>query len=237
MRLRELQTILTATQHLQDVSKKNFIKQFASKGLSVSALFHKSVGRLKKKGRNMKYAEINKRYTQIVAEYITKGYQINSGTMSGSQGETAKVDFTDGKCVIRVMLSRFHRDLHTNGYEIIVGKTTDNIKINDDICNTIWNNRLEIIYCEKFYEIGEDRKSGKEYGTEKEAENARQKQCVRHNNKVNNYVDLTDKYFEIAKRVIKRVYNKKRVNKEDIKIYKNDRGYFVSYRYLPYKLH
>ena len=31
----------------------------------------------------MKYADINKRYTESVAEYISKVYAINTATMSG----------------------------------------------------------------------------------------------------------------------------------------------------------
>ena len=42
----------------------------------------------------MKYAEINKRYTEIVSEYISKGYILNTATMAGSQGEIASVDLT-----------------------------------------------------------------------------------------------------------------------------------------------
>lgn len=186
----------------------------------------------------MKYAEINKRYTQIVAEYFAKGYQVNSGTMSGTQGEIAKVDFTDGKEIIRVMLNSFHT-LGFGGYEIIIGKCTENIKINGEfgIGCTIWNDRLEVVCCEKFYEIGKDSKSGTEYGTKEQAEETYQKHCERYKNKVNDYVDLTDKYIELGKRVVKRCWNKKRVSNEDIKVYKNNRGYFVSYKYLSYKLH
>lgn len=35
----------------------------------------------------MKYIDINKRYTEIVTEYMARGYIINTRTMSGSQGE------------------------------------------------------------------------------------------------------------------------------------------------------
>lgn len=35
----------------------------------------------------MKFNEINKRYTELVTEYLNKGYHINAGTMAGSQGE------------------------------------------------------------------------------------------------------------------------------------------------------
>lgn len=31
----------------------------------------------------MKYAEINKRYTEIVSEYMAAGYTLNTATMTG----------------------------------------------------------------------------------------------------------------------------------------------------------
>jgi hypothetical protein len=55
----------------------------------------------------MKYIDINQKFTAKVAEYIAKGYTINTATMSGSQGEVAHVDLTDGKQVVRVLLDSF----------------------------------------------------------------------------------------------------------------------------------
>ena len=55
----------------------------------------------------MKYIDINQKFTAKVAEYIAKGYTINAATMSGSQGEVAHVDLTDGKQVVRVLLDSF----------------------------------------------------------------------------------------------------------------------------------
>ena len=55
----------------------------------------------------MKYIDINQKFTAKVAEYIAKGYTINTATMSGSQGEVAHVDLTDGRQVVRVLLDSF----------------------------------------------------------------------------------------------------------------------------------
>ncbi len=55
----------------------------------------------------MKYIDINQKFTAKVAEYIAKGYTINTATMSGSLGEVAHVDLTDGKQVVRVLLDSF----------------------------------------------------------------------------------------------------------------------------------
>ena len=39
----------------------------------------------------MKKFEINKKFTEIVQNYILNGYVINTGSMSGSQGEAPQL--------------------------------------------------------------------------------------------------------------------------------------------------
>lgn len=117
----------------------------------------------------MKYADINRRFTEIVAEWLAKGYSINTASMSGSQGETAKIDLTDGKEIVRILVDRFS-DYAANveGVEIIVGKALDaDVRPNNnDNWATLWNNRLEVLQQERFFKIGENRVSGTQYGTE-----------------------------------------------------------------------
>lgn len=99
----------------------------------------------------MKYIDINQKFTAKVAEYIAKGYTINTATMSGSQGEVAHVDLTDGKQVVRVLLDSFTEYDSFNslsGLEIVVGTPADKVVPYDTArYNTIWNNRLEVIEC------------------------------------------------------------------------------------------
>lgn len=192
----------------------------------------------------MKFAEINKRYTEIVAEYIAKGYTINAGTMSGSQGEIAHIDLTDGHSIIRVMIADVteYDDCYKiiDTCQIVVGKCTDTrVEINSDeiMGNTVWNNQLEVICCEKFYKVSRYSSTGTEYGTKEEAESAEEKRCQRYANRPTNHIDLTDKYLELGKRVVKRVLGKKKVSNDDIKVYKNERGYYVTYKYECHKLH
>ena len=52
----------------------------------------------------MKSTDINAIYAEKVAEFLNAGYQINTNTMNGSQGEIAKIDFRKGNEVIRVLL-------------------------------------------------------------------------------------------------------------------------------------
>lgn len=190
----------------------------------------------------MKFAEINKRYTEIVAEYITKGYTINAGTMGGSQGELAHIDLTDGNSIIRVLVceetefDEKHRRIDT--CQIIVGRCTDKVGINSNggWGNIVWNSHLEIITCEKFYLLS-GRRTETEYGTKEEAEIAEEKRFQRYLNRSTKDIDLTDKYLELGKQVAKRVWNKKKVSSTDIKVFKRNNNYYVSYKYEPYKLH
>ena len=56
----------------------------------------------------MKAKDIEKIYTAKVAEYLAKGYTINPATMSGHQGEIAKIDLKKGDEIIRILLDRAH---------------------------------------------------------------------------------------------------------------------------------
>jgi hypothetical protein len=107
----------------------------------------------------MKYADINKRFSEIVAEHLTSGYIINTASMYGFQGETGKIDLTDGKDIIRIMVIDFCNVLQTDyklrvatGTEIVVGKCTDDVKPHcPKYKKTIWNNHLEVLRREQFY--------------------------------------------------------------------------------------
>lgn len=123
----------------------------------------------------MKYESINKRFTETVAEWMAKGYHINTASMGGSQGEVAHLDLTDGKEIIRIVLDNFHEwDEFANydGLELIVGRCTDDVKPDSGrTWGTLWNNHLEIITFERFYQIGREKRNGdKWYGTKDEAD-------------------------------------------------------------------
>lgn len=189
----------------------------------------------------MKYADINRRYTEIVAEYIGKGYTINSASMGGSQGETCKVDLTDGSEIIRIIVDTFS-DWHAGfeGVEIIVGHVVDNtVKPHDDSdWNTIWNNRLEILSTERFYKIGEDRRHGTFYGSEVEAKavvTIRQSRYFLRES-ARKTENITDKAMEIAKRVIRREFGVQRIREADVKVSKYNGVYTIGYKNKTYRL-
>lgn len=131
----------------------------------------------------MKYIDINKKFTEIVAEYMAGGYIINTRTMSGSQGEYAHIDLTDGTEVVRILVDSFHEwtDISLDGLEIIVGLAASEVEPNsENDYHTLWNNKLTIISKERFYEIGADRRHGKFYGTLEEATAAQQLKYQRY---------------------------------------------------------
>lgn len=192
----------------------------------------------------MKYIEINKRFTEITTEYMSKGYILNTATMNGSQGETAKVDLTNGTEIIRILIDEFHSwgEGHNGGVEIIVGKVTEErVKPNSSRSyDTIWNNRLEVIHSEKYYSIYTNCEYETVYGTEEEAKAIQAKKhdrWKRRNAKSKaSAFEMNDKHREIAKRVIRREFGAKRITEVDVKISKSGAKYIVSYKGKTYEL-
>lgn len=194
----------------------------------------------------MKYADINKRYTEIISEYMAAGYTLNSSTMNGSQGEIASIDLTDGKKIIRVLVSRFNDwgdNASFEGVDIIAGRADLSERItpnNDSTWGTIWNDRLQVLRKERFYQVGESRQGGKFYGTQEEAESAYLLRFQRYKSKreVKAQAAPTEKMLEVAHRVVREKLGVKRVDRAGITIAKNSDGkYVVRYRSKAYQLH
>lgn len=189
----------------------------------------------------MKYIDINKRYSEIVAEYMNKGYTINTASMSGHQGEVAKIDLTNGVEIIRIRIERFFGwmdDFDNEGYEIVIGKSTDDVKPNDnDTFSTIWDSHLEVIHSERFYKIGTKRNSDY-YGTLEEATEAASISYERRRNRETSEkkYEVNEKAMEIAERIVRNKMGFKRISKADVKIAKSRRGYIVSYHNKTYSL-
>lgn len=101
----------------------------------------------------MLFKEIEAIFTQKVMEYIQKGYTFNCNTMSGSQGEIAKVDLRKGVEIIRVLMGTDYRR-ENDTLHIIVGRNPE--KYRNIRYNNIWNNRLEIIEETTFFKITEN---------------------------------------------------------------------------------
>lgn len=192
----------------------------------------------------MKFEHINRRFTEIVSSYISKGYTINATTMAGSQGELSKIDLTDGKEIIRVLVEEFSEisDYWLEGVEIVVGRAPSDIAPNTSRdFQTVWNSRLEVIERHRYYKLGENRRArtGAWYGTEAEAQAASDIRFkrYRYKNTDRETTDLTDIGRELAKRIIRREFGVKRITEADIRVSKCRRTYTVSYRGKFYTLH
>lgn len=97
--------------------------------------------------------DINSLFTSKIMEYINKGYIIHSDTMSGSQGEQAKVDLYNGTEIIRILLtSHYHTSL--SGIKLIIGRNTN--RTYNRPTDIIWNNDLQIIEEYEFIKLSDN---------------------------------------------------------------------------------
>lgn len=120
----------------------------------------------------MKKQAIREAFTQKVAELLAQGYTLFPDTMSGHQGEIAKVDLSNGSEILRVLLTRDRRyDRDENGYwgdtvVLMVGKAGEGTRILPGWGDsTIWNNRLEVRSQIEWADIGEGWRRGSEWYT------------------------------------------------------------------------
>lgn len=130
----------------------------------------------------MKFAEINAIYTAKVAEFIAAGYQINTNTMNGSQGEIAKVDLRKGDEVIRVLLDTEHHHFRETVI-LVVGRNTDESiakSTERSGWNTIWNQHLEIIEKRTFWQMQKDYREIDYYLEGEEGQEAIERSRSRH---------------------------------------------------------
>lgn len=188
----------------------------------------------------MKYKDIDQAYTNLVLKYMTMGYTINSSTMPGSQGEIASIDLEKDGAIVRLLITSFMESggSYLQGVEIIEGKVVENIKPHTQRDQTIWNNRLEVISRQRYYEVGEARTREKFYGNRVSAERANQVRFERwRTNKESKAQDLTKEGKEIAKRIVRKRFNVKRIQEGAIKVYRDNGAYFVAYKNIAYKLH
>ena len=186
----------------------------------------------------MKYAEINKEFTNKVNEYLDKGYIINSSTMSGSQGEVTKVDLTNGKEIIRILINRCWYNHHEyDGYEIFVGKANkaEHLINSYGSFNTIWNNELIEISSDKFYHA-DYYKQKDWFVTEKDIKEISKIMKERYKNSFIYPKSLPDRAKDIALKYVRKQPKCSRARKESVQIIKNTDGYFISYRNHYWKL-
>lgn len=138
--------------------------------------------------------DISRIYTSKIAELLSAGYQINPWTMSGCQGEIAKVDLTNGSEIIRVLIEKSCEFSIGNIVTITIGRVVEQGGL------TIWNDCLEVCSQIKFAQIVEDYYTTYDEGVK--IEEKREQRFVRRENWPSS--DLGDAYKRIALRWIQR---------------------------------
>jgi hypothetical protein len=135
---------------------------------------------------------------------MAKGYWINAGTMSGSQGEYAHVDLTDGSEIVRVLLQDEVQFIEYDDFDtvvVVVGRVKDEekVRIGDPkgLGSTIWNNRLEVLSKDTFYKVTH---YGSWYGTS--LEEAKAIKALRLERYRSRQRGEADKVFENGARVV-----------------------------------
>ena len=139
-----------------------------------------------------------------VAEYIAKGYILSTTTMSGHQGEVAKVDVKKGNEIIRILLtseSAWDDEGTIRKTTLTVGRAQDKVRSSrpfDTMATTIWNQRLDIIEERVWYSVDSNADCFSEDKAEIMAQH--KKQMKRYRNRENNHgaVELSDKAKEIV---------------------------------------
>lgn len=174
----------------------------------------------------MKHTDIEAIMSAKVAEYITKGYILSTTTMSGHQGEVAKVDVKKGNEIIRILLtSESAWDDHgtIQQTKLTVGRAQDKVHSSspfDTMSTTIWNNRLDTIEERVWYSVD----SSADYFSEDKAEilSQHKKQMERWRMRealrcLKNRKDVKgDKTMQIALAFVRKQRGEKRSKVEDI---------------------
>lgn len=197
----------------------------------------------------MKFVDINKRYTDLIANYITAGYHFNTVTMSGSQGEIARVDLTDGNEIVTIYIDSFSdwsNSSDLKGIQICIARVGQQDELIPD-CHegfrTLWLSHAEVEFCERYYQVGHD---ANWYVTEKEAEAAAAKQYERYTRRPHQYGCKTTKItnpkaIELAKQYLISNHVGKRIDVRYMEVKKTfDHGYtrwYIVYKGKFYSLH
>ena len=183
--------------------------------------------------------DIRRIYTEKVTELLARGYILHPETMSGSQGEMAHIDLTNGSEILRVLIeTSLSFDSYGDILIIRVGRCTD------EICgswHTIWNNHLETLSEIKLAKISENF-----YTTPEEGMRMAGVRLSRYDWRTRNHdrrTELGDAYKSVALRWLRRQPRMKTCKLEDIdrivKITRKDKlvCYEITAKGKEYRLH
>lgn len=189
----------------------------------------------------MYFSDINKRFTDIVAEYIGNGYTINAATMCDIEEEIAKVDLTNGNEIIRIQLRpEYSQSDKVEFISLEVGKCPVDILPNyHSNLYFIRRSSLEILESEQFYKVGEKRDGRAFFGDYDHARYAANVRAERQdrNETENLHMELTEKRMEIVKRLLRRKFPYSQIKECDVSLVKlYNGGYNVSFGSRTYRI-
>ena len=174
----------------------------------------------------MKHTEIEAFFTKKVNEFIMDGYIFSTTTMSGHQGEIAKVDVKKGNETIRIMLtseSSWDDEGTVQKTTLTVGRAMDKIRSSrpfDTMATTIWNDRLDIIEERVWYSVDSSADCFFEDKDEILAQHEKQMKRWRIREAMrelhNGQIVTSDKAKEIVLPFVRRQRGEKRAKAEDI---------------------
>ena len=197
----------------------------------------------------MKMQDINKKFNEVVRDYMMDGYEISALSMKGGQGELGKVDLVKGDELLRVYINNSYelsdaRETRYYGDKIVlrVGRWSRPAKDTYE-GYTVWLDELETVSETYFYRVGFRGSYDRAWWTE-DLSHAIKCQDLRFKRSANDTPNYNQKYYyderrqAIASKYMKRRQGYKRVASQNITVIKSEhRGYFVHYNENNWRLH
>lgn len=164
----------------------------------------------------MKYTDINKEFDSIVKSFMSRPEMtIHTPSMSGTEGEYAKIDFTDGTNIYRVVMMHFDEEPCYEGITIVVGRAEGEKPYTDNWTYNIWNNNLVDTTVYKYYKVSH---FSDYYVTKEEMIEINKKRTARALNKfVSEHEAIEDpKALALIGKAVARRLGQKRVRKDSL---------------------
>lgn len=184
------------------------------------------------------YSDLEIKYTELINEYLQKGYNINTQTFAGHQGEICKIDLRhhlEPNNVIRILFDKTYTN-SVDIYKILVLKYCE-----VDKKNTLWNERFdEVLQQNLYYEYQSRTRRSKIYLTNindyNELTKIKDNRAIADGRYQSNEVDINSKIGQFIFRYCKRQSGYKGIKKSDISwIEKTKTGYVIYFPNMGYK--
>lgn len=110
----------------------------------------------------VKMEQIEKRYTELLGEFLKKGYWLYTKACKGCQGELAKVDVTNGERTFRIRMESFYNrrfDVRDKDGDLFYGEGVEIIveEFEDAHADSFWNGKGVLVNKVIFHRIGHGR--------------------------------------------------------------------------------